>query len=151
MASHAGNLGISTLPLVSFQDCNSGFSPVCLVLPRSSQQGAVDHIQKGVKASFWRVRVLPTHVDGSPSEAFSRPSGDLTSYLPYDTVIPCRGEKSQWSSFECLCLISEPCFWSSKPFCQVVLPATVHSHNSLLCVSHLSNSWWPEEPQSSHF
>lgn len=93
MASHAGNLGISTLPLVSFQDSNSGFSPVCLVLPRSSQQGTVDHIQKGVKASFWRVRVLPTHVDGSPSKAFSRPSGDLTSYLPYDTVIPCRGEK----------------------------------------------------------
>lgn len=72
----------------AFQGCNSGFSPVRLVLPRSSQQGAVDHIQKGVRASFWRVRVLPTCVDGSLSEAFSRPSGDFTSYLPYDTVIP---------------------------------------------------------------
>lgn len=59
----------------------------------SSQQGAVDHIRRGVGASFWRVRVLLTCVDGSPSETFSRPSGDFTSYLPYDTVIPWgRGE-----------------------------------------------------------
>lgn len=138
----------------AFQGCNSGFSPVRLVLPRSSQQGAVDHIQKGVRASFWRVRVLSTCVDGSLSEAFSRPSGDFTSYLPYDTVIPWwgGGEANEVhlnvyvSDF-----ISEPCLWSSKPFCQVVLTATVHSHSSLLCISHLSNSWWPKEPQSSHF
>lgn len=148
MANHTGNLGISTLPLVSFQSFNSRFSPVCLILSLPSRESVNGPYWERCKTKSLESESLLMCVDKS-SKPFLSPLG--TSLLTYPMIQSYYVEEANELDLN-VCVsdfISK--LWSPKSLLSSVLRAAVHSHDSLLRMTHLSKSLWPKEPQSFYF